>query len=233
MTGTPEGVGVARKPPVFLQPGEVIEVEIEGIHEICKLPLPVAKRMTSPLKLRMAGYYDQPDVGDIVGDGAEATRIERYRSFETIKDLLDFMLVRETRGMWFFAHAGGLADMQFVLDELLEEIKRQTATECCSTTITIGEDGEKTEEHKSSAWKIKASFSGSSAIIVHVIKGKNAWHFVDSYWLLRDKLASIGKAIGVLKGDSVEAKAWMSRRFGRKLEDFIYFQIGQDEPSRG
>jgi len=32
------------------------EVEIEGIHEICKLPLPVSKRMTSPLKLRMAGY---------------------------------------------------------------------------------------------------------------------------------------------------------------------------------
>ena len=195
------------------------EVEIEGLHEGCKLPLPVAKRMTSPLKLRMAGYYDQPTVGDIDGDGAEATRIARSRSFETIKDLLDFMLVRETRGMWFFAHAGGLADMQFVLDELLDEIKRQTATECCSTT-TIGEDGEKSEEHKSGAWKIKASFSGSSAIIVHVIKGKNAWHFVDSYWLLRDKLASIGRAIGVLKGDSAEAKEWMSRRFGREITDF-------------
>ena len=195
------------------------EVEVEGIHEIYKLPLPVAKRMTSPLQLRMAGYYDQPDIGDVAGDGAGVTRIERYRSFETIKDLLDFMLVRETRGMWFFAHAGGLADMQFVLDELLEEIKRQTATECCSTT-TIGEDGEKTEEHKSGTWKIKASFSGSSAIIVHVIKGKNAWHFVDSYWLLRDKLASIGRAIGVLKGDSAEAKEWMSRRFGREIVDF-------------
>ena len=195
------------------------EVEIEGLQDTCKLPLPVSKRMTSPLRLRMAGYYDQPTVADVAGDGGEVTRIERYRSFETIKDLLDFMLVRETRGMWFFAHAGGLADMQFVLDELLDEIKRQTATECCSTT-TIGEDGEKNEEHKSGAWKIKASFSGSSAIIVHVIKGKNAWHFVDSYWLLRDKLASIGKAIGVLKGDSAEAKEWMSRRFGREITDF-------------
>jgi 2-keto-4-pentenoate hydratase/2-oxohepta-3-ene-1,7-dioic acid hydratase in catechol pathway len=27
-TGTPPGVGMARKPPVFLQPGDVVEVEI-------------------------------------------------------------------------------------------------------------------------------------------------------------------------------------------------------------
>lgn len=31
MTGTPEGVGFPRKPPVYLQPADVIEVEIEGI----------------------------------------------------------------------------------------------------------------------------------------------------------------------------------------------------------
>jgi 2-keto-4-pentenoate hydratase/2-oxohepta-3-ene-1,7-dioic acid hydratase in catechol pathway len=30
-TGTPPGVGVARKPPVFLKPGDVVEVEIERI----------------------------------------------------------------------------------------------------------------------------------------------------------------------------------------------------------
>jgi 2-keto-4-pentenoate hydratase/2-oxohepta-3-ene-1,7-dioic acid hydratase in catechol pathway len=30
-TGTPPGVGVARKPPVFLQPGDTVEVEIERI----------------------------------------------------------------------------------------------------------------------------------------------------------------------------------------------------------
>ena len=29
--GTPAGVGYARKPPLFMQPGDVIEVEIEGI----------------------------------------------------------------------------------------------------------------------------------------------------------------------------------------------------------
>ncbi|MCM8756936.1 MAG: fumarylacetoacetate hydrolase family protein [Candidatus Omnitrophica bacterium] len=31
MTGTPSGVGFARQPPVFLKPGDVLEVEIEGI----------------------------------------------------------------------------------------------------------------------------------------------------------------------------------------------------------
>lgn len=30
-TGTPPGVGVARKPPIFLKPGDVTEVEIEGL----------------------------------------------------------------------------------------------------------------------------------------------------------------------------------------------------------
>ena len=30
-TGTPPGVGMARKPPVFLKPGDMVEVEIEKI----------------------------------------------------------------------------------------------------------------------------------------------------------------------------------------------------------
>jgi 2-keto-4-pentenoate hydratase/2-oxohepta-3-ene-1,7-dioic acid hydratase in catechol pathway len=31
LTGTPAGVGFARKPPVFLKAGDVFEVEVEGI----------------------------------------------------------------------------------------------------------------------------------------------------------------------------------------------------------
>jgi 2-keto-4-pentenoate hydratase/2-oxohepta-3-ene-1,7-dioic acid hydratase in catechol pathway len=30
-TGTPPGVGMARKPPVWLKPGDVVEVEIDGL----------------------------------------------------------------------------------------------------------------------------------------------------------------------------------------------------------
>jgi 2-keto-4-pentenoate hydratase/2-oxohepta-3-ene-1,7-dioic acid hydratase in catechol pathway len=36
-TGTPEGVGHARKPPVFMQPGDVVEVEIERVGRITNL----------------------------------------------------------------------------------------------------------------------------------------------------------------------------------------------------
>jgi acylpyruvate hydrolase len=31
ITGTPGGVGAARKPPVFMQPGDIFEVEVEGL----------------------------------------------------------------------------------------------------------------------------------------------------------------------------------------------------------
>jgi 2-keto-4-pentenoate hydratase/2-oxohepta-3-ene-1,7-dioic acid hydratase in catechol pathway len=31
LTGTPHGVGFARTPPVYLQPGDVVTVEIEGV----------------------------------------------------------------------------------------------------------------------------------------------------------------------------------------------------------
>jgi 2-keto-4-pentenoate hydratase/2-oxohepta-3-ene-1,7-dioic acid hydratase in catechol pathway len=38
ITGTPAGVGYARTPPVFMQPGDVIEIEIEGLG-ILKNPI--------------------------------------------------------------------------------------------------------------------------------------------------------------------------------------------------
>jgi acylpyruvate hydrolase len=31
ITGTPAGVGYARKPPVFMRPGDFCEIEVEGI----------------------------------------------------------------------------------------------------------------------------------------------------------------------------------------------------------
>jgi 2-keto-4-pentenoate hydratase/2-oxohepta-3-ene-1,7-dioic acid hydratase in catechol pathway len=35
VTGTPSGVGAARKPPVFMKAGDACEVEIEGIGVLC------------------------------------------------------------------------------------------------------------------------------------------------------------------------------------------------------
>jgi len=34
LTGTPHGIGYARKPPVFLKPGDSITVEIEKIGSL-------------------------------------------------------------------------------------------------------------------------------------------------------------------------------------------------------
>lgn len=37
LTGTPEGVGFTRKPPIFLRPGDIITVSIEGIGELTNI----------------------------------------------------------------------------------------------------------------------------------------------------------------------------------------------------
>ena len=34
LTGTPHGVGFARKPPVFLQPGDTVTIEIDRIGSL-------------------------------------------------------------------------------------------------------------------------------------------------------------------------------------------------------
>jgi hypothetical protein len=98
----------------------------------------------------------------------------RYRAYPTVDAFLDAEMTRANEGSVFFAHAGGLADVQFVLERMLRD--------------------------PFAGWQINAAFSGSSAIIVKAQKGRNAWMFADSYWLLRDKLAKIGKSIGMLKG---------------------------------
>ena len=34
LTGTPEGVGFTRKPPVYLKPGDVVEIKLEGMETL-------------------------------------------------------------------------------------------------------------------------------------------------------------------------------------------------------
>lgn len=128
----------------------------------------------STLEVRIVGVYDE----------------RGYRSYPTVEGFLDNELNSENRGRWFYAHAGGMYDFQFVLKALLK--KRGYYVE-----------------------SIDAKFSGSSAIIVKVHRGKNCWTFIDSFWLLREKLAVIGEWIGVRKGEGkldgmneAEKKEW-------------------------
>jgi len=34
VTGTPAGVGYARKPPVWMKPGDTVEIEVEGLGKL-------------------------------------------------------------------------------------------------------------------------------------------------------------------------------------------------------
>ena len=94
---------------------------------------------------------------------------ERYRSFTDMDAFFDELFTHKNDGKWIYAHYGGMADMQFVLRHIVE---------------------------KGGDYKVSASFSGSSAIIVKVKRGQNEWTFIDSFWLLRDKLARLGEAVG-------------------------------------
>jgi hypothetical protein len=193
-------------------PGEVLPMpestvlEIDGIQTPLIINLPPVKTRTAPLQLRLAGYYDQQPECE---DEDEPVMVERYEVFKSVAELIDFMFVGAHRGMWFFAHAGGLFDMEFVLDELLNQIKESLASRRQRSRTVYDAEGRKCEEtitatgpeKDAPTWTIKAAFSGSSAIIIHVNKGKNTWHCVDSYWLFRDKLSKIGESIGIRKLD--------------------------------
>jgi hypothetical protein len=109
-------------------------------------------------EVRLVGVYD----------GA------RFRAYPSVDAFLNGEMTGANEGAIFFAHAGGLADVQFVLERMLND--------------------------PFSGWEINACFSGSSAIIVRAQKARKSWTFADSYWLLRDKLSKIAKSIGMEKG---------------------------------
>lgn len=117
---------------------------------------------------------------------------EKYRWYTTVAQFLNGELTSKNRGKWFYAHAGGLADFQFLLHELVH----------CKD------------------YKINASFSGSSAIIVHITRGKNSWHFVDSFWLLKEKLRNIGKWIGINKGNDDESEEFYRDATLQQLREY-------------
>lgn len=99
-----------------------------------------------------------------------------YRSYPNTTEFLRAELCRNNRGKTFFAHAGGLADVQFVLRAMLERANP--------------------------LFRLDGHWSGSSLVICRITAGKNAWTFSDSYWLLGDSLAKIGKSLGLDKGGS-------------------------------
>lgn len=204
-------------------------VEFEGMRDTIRIPMPVGRTSTDPLKVRLASYYDEVSEEGLED---EAQRVEDFHSFTTVRELVDHCLTSSNRNRWFYAHAGGLSDMEFVLEEILKDVQENLISDKGKTYTRSqqrvnGQDIVHRDYHRG-PYKIRASFSGSSAIIVHVTRGKNSWHFCDSYWLLRDKLASIGKAIKEEKGDTPETLAFLRKKFGtKKLSELSKKDLGK------
>lgn len=106
------------------------------------------------MQVRLVGVYDG----------------ENYRSYTRIQDFLNSELTPRNDGMWFYAHAGGLADIQFILDYLLDNPRANIRVSC--------------------------AFSGSAAIIVRITNGKYSWYLLDSFWLIRQPLRKIAAWMG-------------------------------------
>jgi hypothetical protein len=99
---------------------------------------------------------------------------EKYRAFRSVGEFLKAELTRRNNGRWYYAHAGGLFDVQFVLEWILK--------------------------HGLDQYSVSAAMSGSAAIIVKVERGPLHWYFVDSFWLMRTSLRKIGAWLGMRKG---------------------------------
>lgn len=136
------------------------------IYDLEWVPADPAKALKygmKPLELRLVGHFDG----------------NRYREYRNIRDFLRGVCTAENSGVWFYAHAGGLADLVYVLEYLVDNPRE--------------------------GLHIKCSFSGSSAIIVRLDWGRYHWYFVDSYWLIRQPLREIGEWIGMKKGGEKES----------------------------
>ena len=116
----------------------------------------------TPMALRLIGVFDGV----------------RYRSFITMAEFFEAMLIPSNSGAWIYAHAGGMADIQYVFDYVVKYANE---------------------------YQIEACFSGSSAIIVEIRKGKHTWTFVDSFWLIREGLRKIAAWVGMEKGGAADS----------------------------
>lgn len=95
-----------------------------------------------------------------------------YRSYYRAEDFFDHEFTRENSGCWFYAHAGGLADITHLIDLLIAR-----------------------------GYHVSMTFSGSSAVRVEVRKGRNLhWTLVDSLFTIPSSLDDIGKKFGMAKG---------------------------------
>ncbi len=100
----------------------------------------------------------------------------RARHYFTIEAFLRNELTRENAGKRFYAHAGGMYDVAYILEHIVLE----------------------------TGWVVSAGFSASSAVVVSVHKDGHKFQFCDSFFLLRSSLEKIAKWTGDRKGTDKE-----------------------------
>lgn len=115
-----------------------------------------------PLQLRLIGTFDG----------------ERYRAYSSLDSFFAGEFTRRTAGSWYYAHAGGTADMRFLFEWLVDN------------------------QHQ---FRVQCLFRGSSAMIVKLRRGNMVWTLIDSYFLIRQPLRKIGEWVGMAKGGSSDS----------------------------
>lgn len=162
------------------------------------------RKITGPRKVRRFSVWDlewKPDSYELRVCGVY-DELSGFRRYHTIRDFLNMELIPSRAGVWFYAHFGGGADLQFVIEEMID---------------MLGGDW---------SYSMTGSMSGSACIIAHIKRGDHVWHFVDSYWLLRSPLREIAKAIGMEKTgptdkmNEEEVKEWYRNVDQKTLEDY-------------
>jgi hypothetical protein len=103
--------------------------------------------------------------------------IEGYREYGSIEAFLEGELTPERQNALYFAHSGGKYDFQFLICYALN----------------------------SGEWEVEAKFVNTNALIVTLSRNGKQWQFVDSLFLLRSKLETIGEALGYPK---VKVEQW-------------------------
>lgn len=117
----------------------------------------------TPLALRLIGLYDG----------------KSYTHFADVRSFLNHACRKEHSGRWYYAHAGGLFDMVFILEYLVDNPRPGVSIQCC--------------------------LSGSSAIIVKIKRGDSSWYFVDSWRLIASPLRKIAEMMGQKKGGAANS----------------------------
>lgn len=135
----------------------------------------MVERLTSDRKRRRFIVYDlewRRETCELTLVGV-LDRKRGYRHYLSVDAFLDAEIRPHNSGAWFGAHAGGLADILFLFHKFVAR-----------------------------GWKCSGITSGSSLIIFVVERGKHRYTFVDTYWILRDRLAKIAKSVGLEKGSA-------------------------------